>query len=201
MRLELDGNNWEVFRYYNIDGSVDRRCFEIESSNKKLVVLFLEATYRNDLRWTDNEVLTNLKVSRCQMSEIYRLADPSGENLMAFIIDGNHLTGRERLEEIKKAATKEDVITFDLAMQNFSKDNTEKLNNVKSPVIVKINGQSATRCFKDYGCFGPNVINKAYESLIKGKNPSEGKFSNYEVGYLHSQIVGFSPSDVFESDK
>ena len=173
---------------------------EIDNSKNKIIVIFKTSKYSDNNKWGEKQVLTDVDVSRCQITDIYRNADPTGSKLSNFLIN-NKSDVDYLINCVTKISDKTDKIYIGLPTNIL--DDTRVVKNSFRPLIVDINSQDASRCFQDFDLFKSKAVNVAYDALILGKNPtSKNDFiSFYEVGYLHNQICSPSSTEEQESEK
>ena len=171
------------------DGDVVTTNIEIKSSKNKLVVYFIKSAYSDRNKWNERQVLTDVEVTRCQISEIYRNSDPTGSKLIDYI-KNNNSKDASITRDLVRLSDKTDVIYIGLPTSTTLFGSARKFKDTFRPLIVKINNEDASRCFQDFDLFGSQAVNVAYDALIKGKNPtSTNNFvSFYEIGFLRNQI-------------
>lgn len=192
----------ELKREVANNGDVVTVNVDIDNSKNKLVVLFRVSKYSDNNKWNESQVLTDIEVSRCQISDIYKNADPTGIKLLDYIT-----SNKENIESIFKnveqISSKADHVYIGLPTSVTLFDSPRRIRNSFRPLIVEINDEDGSRCFQDFDVFNSRAVNVAYDALINGKNPSSENnlVSFYEVGYLHNKICNTSNPEEQESEK
>lgn len=192
----------ELKREVADNGDIVTVNVDVDNSKNKLVVLFKVSKYSDNNKWNESQVLTDVEVSRCQISDIYKNADPTGIKLLDYIAS-NKENIESIIKNVEQISSKADHIYIGLPTSVTLFDSHRRIRNSFRPLIVEINDEDGSRCFQDFDIFNSKAVNIAYDALINGKNPtSENNIvSFYEVGYLHNKICNTSNPEEQEFEK
>ena len=192
----------ELKREVGDNGDIVTVNVDVDNSKNKLIVLFKVSKYSDNNKWNESQVLTDVEVSRCQISDIYKNADPTGIKLLDYITS-NKKNIESIIKNVEQISSKADHIYIGLPTSVTLFDSPRRIRNSFRPLIVEINDEDGSRCFQDFDVFNSRAVNVAYDALINGKNPSSENniVSFYEVGYLHNRIFSQSFSEEQESEK
>ena len=183
------------------NGDVETTKIKIKRSKNKLVVYFIKSAYSDRNKWNESQVLTDVEVTRYQLSTIYRHADPTGSKLIDYIKNNNSKVA-SITRDLVRLSVKTDVIYIGLPTSTTLLGSARKFKDTFRPLIVKINDEDASRCFQDFDLFGSKAVNVAYEALINGKKPNNSNFGSfYEIGFLHNKICWSLNSNEEELEK
>lgn len=175
---------------YSFDSQLD--------NSGNVYVTFIRSEFSDGNKWKEIQVLTDIEVIRCRLSNIYSFSDPKGAKLKQYIVE-NFTKNSNIISDVTKLSDKVDKINISLPTSTYShkRGNPTSVRAFKNsflPLLVDINGQDASRAFQDFDIFGSKAVNVAFEALINGKKPKvKNDFIDlYQVGFIRTQIFGTS---------
>jgi hypothetical protein len=184
----------KLFNYTNELG--DTILFECEArlENNEMVVYFIKSEFSDANKWNEIQVLTDVYIKRCQISDMYKKKDCKR---IKKYISCRFTTDLKIIDEITKMSAKVDEITISLPTSVYSHKrdlptSVRAFKNSFLPLFVDINGEDASRAFQDFDMFGSKAVNVAFDALINGKRPNvkNDLFDFYQIGFLRNKVFG-----------
>ena len=183
----------KLFNYTNEYG--DTTVFECQArlEDAKLVVYFIKSDFTDANKWNEVQVLTDVVVKRCQISELYKGKNP--DRIKKYIAC-KYTESLKIMDEIEKMSDKVDEISISMptSVHSHRRGISTSLRGFKNtflPLLVDINGEDVSRVFQDFDMFGSKAVSVAFDTLINGKSIQDkcGWIDVNQIKMLRKEIV------------
>ena len=185
----------ELFSKVREEGLSTKFSFDVSEQEDGLVVEFIQSEFSDFNKWKKPQVLTDLFISRYLLPSAYSRIDNKGTNIKKFILQnfGADLQVVKDIDEMSKSVSR---ISISLPTSYYPLDRSglpttvRRIKNTYLPLLVHINDVDVSMEFMDFGEFGSDAVQVAYDALLKGKKPKVQNDIFYFTGVelLHKEL-------------
>ena len=186
----------ELLSKKHANGDTTQIRFDVNANGQDIIVTFVVAEFSDGNKWRKEQVLTDVFITRCKLLNAYCQLDPTGEKTIRYISE-QFTEDLSIAEEIQKLSKQVDNISISLPTSRHAHSrgiptNDRMFKNTYLPLKVSVNGENVSRVFWDFDIFESDVVNVAYQALIKGEIPSSNNdLVDFDgVQQLHQKLFG-----------